>query len=363
MIITSFYTLVLLTLLIGILIYIEIFYYPKIHNKRQRQIFLEELDSVMLATLDKKNLKLKKILFFCGLFFLAIASSDPRWGKKSEENEKPDLITEGIDIVIAVDVSKSMLANDIKPNRLENAKTALKLLLGTDLLAGNRVGLVAFAGSSFIQCPLTTDINAIGAFVDELKPDLIPIPGTDIGGAIRSCLKAFGEAMGGGQSRAIILITDGEDNEKNAISASEEAAQQGVRIFTLGIGSALGETLPEVDENGNIIGVKRDKKGNIVISRLDTELLKNIAQKTSGNYYIVDSDTTGKTSTNSISSALSGIFSAISSLPKHKIKFHLSPAYGYKERFQIFTLMGILCLVGEFILSERKNEKKRDETI
>ena len=349
MIISSFYLLIFLLIFIGVIIYLDTSYHTRTRLKMQRTLFYEELNNVMLANWDRNKHNIRKILYFAAMFFISIALSDPRWSRKSEKDQPPDFTGYGTDIVIAVDVSKSMLASDLKPNRLENAKSALNLILNSKIISGNRVGLVSFAGSSFIQCPLTTDINALSLFVEELKPDLIPIGGTDIGGAIRTCLKTLGESPV--PSKSIILITDGEDTGNDALAATEEAALQKVKIFTIGIGSELGETLPELDENGNLTGVKRDKNGNIVISRLDSNLIKTIAQKTGGNYYIVEANSTGNTN---ISSILSGIWTSLSAIPKQKIKFHISPVYEYKERFQIFLVIGILCLMGEFILSERK---------
>lgn len=352
MIITDFYTLVILLILLVVLIYFEIYHYKNIRLKRTRRLFQEELDGLMLKKWDKKKFILKKIIFLSGLFFLILALADIRWGRKNPDSETPDYQGEGVDIIIAVDVSKSMLATDLKPNRLENARAALKMLLGGEsspLLAGNRVGVVAFAGSSFVQCPLTTDISAAGLFLDALNPDIIPLGGTDIGGAIKTSIKAFGENVG--TTKAIILITDGEDNEGYALETAREAAAQNIRIYPIGIGSVTGETVPEIAEDGSIAGVKKDRKGNIVISRLDVDILKNLADTTGGIFFVVSPDAAGK---NDLTSVLGGLLGTISSLPRHKIKFHLLPAYGYKERFQIFLFLGLACLAAEFIITDRK---------
>lgn len=348
MIITSFTTLAVLIILFAIFIFADIKSDKKFRTVTLRKLFGVTLEPLMLKNLSAQKLLIKKILFYAGIFLIIIAASDPRWGKKDTNDASyptPESATEGIDIMIAVDVSKSMLASDIKPNRLENAKTALKLLLGGDILSGNRVGVVAFAGSSFVECPLTTDIGAAALFIDELKTDLIPVGGTDIGGAIRNCIKALSQDTDGKSSagsKAIILITDGEDNEGAALEAAREAGEQNIKIYPIGIGSETGETVPEIDEDGNIVGVKRDRKGNIVLSRLDAGLLKNIAAATGGNAFILKEE--------NAASVLPGLLSAISSIPKHKIK-QTGPAYGYKERFQIFLLSGILCLLADFSIS------------
>ncbi|KAF0133002.1 MAG: uncharacterized protein FD145_1477 [Candidatus Saganbacteria bacterium] len=289
-------------------------------------LFEKELYPVMLKNWDEKMFYIKKGLFYSAIFFLIIAMSQPQWGKKDEILSAP-----GIDIVFAIDVSKSMLAKDLKPNRLENAKSSLNLLL--DQLAGNRLALVAFAGTSFIECPLTSDIGAVKLFLSSIRPDLIPVPGTDIGGAIKTSARAFGESK---NSKAIILITDGEDLAGNAASV------KGIRIYPIGIGTSLGEPVPEIDENGNEVGVKRNEKGEVVVSRLDEKLLNEIARNSGGQAFFVGDR----------GSTLPELMGAIAMLPKQKIKGSFSSEYN--DHFQIFIFLSIICLAAEFILTSRR---------
>jgi len=296
-------------------------------------LFPGDLENIMLGQWDRKKHLIRLALFWAAIFLLIIAMAAPEWGKKEQASN-----LSGIDAMIAVDVSKSMLAEDLLPNRLSNAKTSLNLLM--DQLAGNRVGLVGFAGSSFINCPLTTDIGAAKMFLDSINTDLIPNGGTDIGGAIEKCVQAFGRSV---NSKVIILLTDGEDLGGSALSAADLAAKEGIRIFAIGIGSPAGALVPVYDENGKRSGFKKDEKGEPVLSRVDTGLLREIAQKTGGQAFLVSENSSG----------FQNLFAAISALPKHKLSGRL--AYQYEERFQIFLFLCITCLAAEMLISERKN--------
>jgi Ca-activated chloride channel family protein len=300
-------------------------------------LFGRELEEIMMGNFDRRKHLWKKVLLFLAVFFLIIAISRPQWGRKEEVLNVP-----GMDIVFAVDVSKSMLVKDVKPNRIENAKSALALL--ADGLVGNRIALVAFAGSNFIECPLTPDIGAVKIFLDALNPNLIPVPGTDIGGAIHTAVKAFGETA---TSKAIILITDGEDLHGGARSAANEAAGKNIKIYPVGIGTPLGEPVPLLDENGNEAGWEKDRKGEFVVSRLDSALLEDLAKKTGGRAFFVGEG----------GSTFPELMAALSSLPKQKIK--QSIFYEYKDRFQIFVFLSLLCLMVEYAMTARKTSNVR----
>ncbi len=298
--------------------------------KRQRKLisnlFPGELAEMMLHHWDKRKHVLKRTLFILAIFFLVAALVRPQWGKKTQIEGRM-----GIDVMIAIDVSKSMLAKDISPNRLENAKSSLNLII--DDLAGNRIGLAAFAGSSFVNCPLTTDVGAVKIFLKSIDTDLIPNPGTDIGGAIETCIKAFGKSN---NSKVIILLTDGEELTGSAVAAAELAQKEGIRIFAVGMGSFEGAPIPAGD------GFKKDKDGNVILTRANPELLKALADKTGGQSFMVSQDQTG----------FQKLFAAISLLPKQKLK--QSMVYQYQDRFQIFIFLSFLCLVAEMLISERK---------
>jgi Ca-activated chloride channel family protein len=213
-------------------------------------------------------------MLLLGWVFLVLALAEPRWGY-----EEKKMVSHGRDLIIAIDTSHSMLATDVVPTRLARAQLLGQDLL--DLLPGDRVGMIAFAGNAFLQAPMTLDHSAVAASIAELDTMLIPKGGTDICDAIRTAEVAFGK--GEGSSRAFIIITDGEDLEGNAVAEAKSAAAQGIRIFTIGIGSAAGSLLPIKNEHGGVDFV-RDEHDKPVLSKLDEPRLKEIAQVTGGLY-------------------------------------------------------------------------------
>ncbi len=202
---------------------------------------------------------------------MVLALAQPQWGFEWE-----DLRQQGVDVVVTLDVSTSMMAEDIKPNRLTRAKHKIADLLS--MLEGDRIGLVAFAGISFLQCPLTLDYNAAALFLNAIETDLIPVPGTAIGHALQTSLKAFNAEEK--KSKAIILITDGEDHRGDAFQFAQRAKEEGVKIFTIGIGQESGAPIPDPAKGG----FKKDKRGEVVISKLDEITLQKIALETGGTY-------------------------------------------------------------------------------
>jgi len=245
-------------------------------RKKKQKMMERFCESPLIAKLSSPHLlrkqRNKTLLMILGFGFLILALTQPRWGFEWE-----DLRQEGVDIIIAVDVSNSMLAEDIKPNRLERAKRKIADLL--NMLDGDRIGLVAFAGTSYLQCPLTLDYAAAEIFLDAIDTDLIPIQGTAIGGAIRTAIKAFSQMEK--KSKALILITDGEDHEGKALQAAREAKGQGIKIFTIGIGQKIGAPMPSRKPGG---GFKKDKSGEVVVSRLNETVLQKISLATGGSY-------------------------------------------------------------------------------
>jgi Ca-activated chloride channel family protein len=207
--------------------------------------------------------------------FAIVALARPQWGSTWDEVKQ-----QGLDIVVAVDTSKSMLATDIAPNRLERAKlAALELMQDAKL---DRMGLVAFAGSAFLQCPLTIDDVAFQQSVQSLNVNTIPQGGTALAAAIDTALTAFKE---GDNFKVLVLFTDGEDNDEGALAAADRAAKEGMKIFTVGIGTAEGDLLRVTDANGNSDYI-RDEQGNVVKSHLNEDLLRQIATKTGGGFYL-----------------------------------------------------------------------------
>jgi Ca-activated chloride channel family protein len=248
-----------------------------IFQGRKKKRTLERFaDAHLLARLTagesrgRKFFKALLLLMALGLLLFALAG--PRWGSHYEEVSQ-----KGVDIMVLVDVSPSMLVADIAPNRLERARREILDFL--KIVQGDRVGLVAFAGAAFIQCPLTLDYAALEMFLNAIQPDLIPVPGTDLGAAIDMGLSAFDEKTA--TDKVILLITDGEDNENRGLEAARQAAAKGVKIYVFGIGDAGGGPIPESGGQG---GFKKDSTGKLILSKLDEQGLQQIASLTGGTY-------------------------------------------------------------------------------
>ena len=242
--------------------------------RRRRRILLNYSSKHHMAQLSPRSSVRKRWgrhgLVLLSLLFSVLALSGPLYGYKWQTVER-----KGVDLFIAIDCSKSMLADDIKPTRLERAKREVTDLLS--MLEGDRAGLVAFAGTAFIQCPLTLDYQAFHIFMNALGPDYIPVGGTDINGAILEALKGFGEKDN--TDKAVILITDGESTVSDAQEAVDEAKRKGVKMFCIGVGTEEGVPVP--DSEGGFV---KDDQGKIVLSRMDESSLSSIASQTGGGY-------------------------------------------------------------------------------
>jgi Ca-activated chloride channel family protein len=321
----------------GVLLLLAFFMWSVHFKKRLLMRFgnLEIIEKLMRNySRGRRNLKITLLLV--SYVFLIIALANPQIGTKLEE-----VTREGIDIVVALDVSQSMLAEDIKPNRLEKAKHEVGKMV--DLLQGDRIGLIAFAGISHVQCPLTLDYSAAKLFLSIIDTDIIPQPGTAIGSAIKTAIKAFNTEER--KYKVLIMITDGEDHETDPLEAAKEAEQQGVIIYTVGIGSPQGVPIPLYDKYRNQRGFKKDRQGNVVTTKLDVVALQKIAYQTGGKYFLA---TSGETELNEI-------YDEISALEKKEL---VSRQFSqYEDRFQIFLAIGLILLCFEVIIPERKKVK------
>ena len=248
-------------------------------KRKDRNYFASpELYDMLTRSLNRTGKKIRAIAFIIGLFFLILAYTEPRWGTKTEI-----LRRRGTDVVIALDTSFSMLAEDIKPNRIKQARYEIRRLI--DSFQGDRVALVAFAGKSFVQCPLTSDYAAAKTLLEYIDIGIIPEPGSNIGGAIQGALSLLvSGSEAESESQVIILFTDGEDLSGNVDDGIKQAKSHDVRIFTVGIGTPGGELKPIRDENGTVENYKKDKQNNIVKTSLDEKTLKKIASETNGTY-------------------------------------------------------------------------------
>ena len=217
----------------------------------------------------------KGSLLGLGLFFLLVAAAGPQCGERTELSRH-----RGIDLVIALDASNSMLARDVKPSRIERAKLEVTALL--DRLNGDRVGLVVFAGDAFIQCPLTTDYSAARLFLRAVEPGAMATQGTAIADALYESRNVLEGGGRGDAGKAVLLITDGEDQRGDALQAASALADAGIRIFAVPVGSTEGEPIPLFDRNGNLEGYKKDRQGRTVLTRTDVSGLRDLASRGNG---------------------------------------------------------------------------------
>jgi len=304
--------------------------------KAMREWAAEALWDSALPERAPVRILLKRILWISAVGMLALALGGPQVGTRLVE-----MTREGVDVVIALDVSKSMLAEDVAPSRLLKAKHEILNLL--QRLRGDRAALVPFAGVAFVQVPLTLDYGAFSSVLNALEPEIIPQPGTAIGEAIKQGAKAFRAESKA--SKILIIITDGEDQEKGAVDEAKKAAENGVMIFTVGMASSEGAPIPEKDEAGRIVGYKQERGEGTVISKLNDGLLKDIADATGGEYY---RDNPGGDEFRKIYERISGM---------DKQKFEQKTFTDYEDRFQWpLAAAFLLLLADELILPYRRRK-------
>ena len=278
----------------------------------------------------------KAALFALGISAALLALARPQWGYKWEEQ-----IQKGVDIIFAVDTSKSMMAEDVKPNRLERAKLAINDVV--ERLGGDRIGLVAFSGQAFLQCPITLDYDAFKMSLDALDTNIIQRGGTNIAAAIDEAQSAFSSSK---NQKILILISDGEELEQSGVSKAEQAARgNGLKIYTLGVGGANGEPIPVRDERGKV-DFLRDESGKLVSSRLNEDLLKKVAAATGGIYANISDD------------GMETIYEeGLKKAPKSDVSARMKKLA--IERFQIPLAAAIALLALEFFLGTRRTFGRR----
>ncbi len=327
-----FANLIFLPLLLVPVLLILFFTRAYLQNSRDLQSFAAPASLAKIVDPALVKLRYQKWIFrLCGLFLLTLAMSGPQWGYQWQQSK-----SKGLEIMLALDTSKSMLACDVEPNRLERAKLAVKDFLGK--IPGNRIGLIAFAGDSFLQCPLTMDYNAFNLTLNSLNTQSIPRGGTAIHTAISNARKAFKSAMG---TKILILITDGEDHDGDPVGEAQNAAKEGIAIYTIGIGSSKGVPIQIKDQNGQTSYVK-DNTGKQVITALNEKLLQNIASAGKGSYIKAD-----------------GMSLGLEQLYRQQLlKYYRTALTGQKqkqyiERYQIPLILAFLCFLFELGLGTK----------
>lgn len=328
--ITFLYLLALIPLLI-----IFFYLFLRWRNNAIKRLGSSQIVEKMMPMFSNFKLKLKFWIYAIATISLILALANPQFGSKLEEVKR-----EGIDIMIAIDLSNSMLAEDLPPNRLERAKQSISRMI--DRLEGDRIGLVVFAGDAYVQLPITTDYSAAKLFLSTINTEIVPTQGTAIGKAIDLCINSFD--FENGQSKSIIIITDGENHEDDAIKKAKDANKKGVVVHTIGMGSEQGGPIPLKNNRGQIKSYQKDKQGETVITKLNESMLKQIATSGNGSYIRA----------NSTRSGLDALFNEINKMEKNKIDSKVFT--DYKDRFQWLLGFSIILLVIEMLLLERKNK-------
>ena len=302
----------------------------KLRARRIRKFGDEALVSRLMPSYSKGKVWVRMVLFSIGFFFFVIGLSRPQIGAKLKEHE-----TKGAEIMIVLDVSNSMLAEDYSPNRLERAKLAISRIV--DRLRDDRIGLILFAGDSFVQLPITTDYVSAKMFLNSITTGSVPVQGTAIGDAINTAMRSF--SVQSEKSRAIIVITDGENHEDDPIAAAQQAAELGVRVYTIGVGSPEGKPIPM---DGELL---KDKDGEIVVTRLDEKVLQDVAMAGNGVYVRAGNTEFG----------LNPIIDNIRKLEDEKYSSIVFEEYD--ERFMYYFGIALFFFVLEMLIGYRKPKR------
>ncbi len=302
----------------------------KIRKRRIRKFGDEALVSRLMPSYSEGKTWIRLVLFSIGFIFFIIGLARPQIGARLKEHE-----TKGAEIMIVLDVSNSMLAEDYSPNRLERAKLAISRLV--DKLRDERIGLIVFAGNSFVQLPITTDYVSAKMFLNSISTESVPVQGTAMGDAISTAMKSF--SLQSEKSRAVIVITDGENHEDDPVAAAQQAAELGVRVFTIGVGSPEGKPIPFEGE------LLKDKDGEIVVTRLDESILKDVADAGNGLYVRAGTSEFG----------LNPVINEIKKMEDEKYSSIVFEEYD--EQFMNFFAIALIFFVLEMLVGDRKPKR------
>jgi Ca-activated chloride channel family protein len=318
---------------IAVFVLLAIWYFAY-RRRKLKKLGDQKLVNELIPYSSNRKRIIKIVLYCLAFSSLVLALCNLQTGSKLAEVKR-----EGADLIVCLDVSNSMLAQDLTPNRLERAKYALEKMI--DGLEGDRLGLIIFAGEAYVQLPITSDYGAAKLFLSSINTKMVPVQGTNVYAAITKAVESFGKDEG--KNKAIILITDGENHEVDAIQAAEDAGKSGIMINTIGIGSESGVPIPLI-ENGILKGYRKDRQGQTVITKLNSEVLKTIAAKGNGVYVQASQSDLG----------IKAILSKIDELEKTKIDTKMFT--DYEDQFQWFLALALFLFVLEFFISERVSE-------
>ena len=308
-----------------------------VYTKRKQRQLTEFGDPELMAQLMPDASKSRPIwkfgMLIVALILLIVAAARPQYGQKEKTVKR-----QGIEVMVALDISNSMLAEDVAPNRLDRAKQMLSKMI--DNMVDDKVGLVVFAGDAFTQLPITCDYVSAKMFLNTISPTLIPTQGTAIGAALQTAITSFG-AQESEAGRAIILITDGENHEDDAIAAAKKANELGMQVFVIGIGKPEGAPIPKPGTNDYF----KDRAGQVVVSRLNEDMCQQIAAAGNGAYVRCDNTNT----------AMRALQQELDRIATTELE---STVYAdYNEQYQSFVLIALLLLAIEFFILSRKNHR------
>jgi len=314
------------------------FLYVRLAVLRQRALDRFADANLMRRLLPEESFSfrpLKAFMFMIGYSFLVIALARPQFGVQNEQVER-----KGVDVIVALDISNSMLAEDVIPNRIRRAKFEIENMI--DLLAGDRIGLVVFAGESFVQTPMTLDYGAAKMFLDAVSTSWVTTQGTNLAGAIDMARKSYPTKTGAG--KVLIIISDGEEQTGDGKAAAQAAVKEGITIYTIGVGSEKGVPIPLAKTEENV-SYKKDENGQIVMTKLNPKILEEIAHYGGGSYFAAGVDLN-----------LTEIYKEISKMEKSS--FGEGKQIRYKEQYQLFLLIALLMFLSEFLLPDYIQTKK-----
>ncbi len=313
---------------------VAFFWYSRIQRKKALALFgQKEILSVLMPNVSTSRPVLKFIILMLALASIIVGVARPQFGSKLRTEKR-----KGIELIIAVDVSNSMMAEDIQPNRLERAKRAISQLV--DKLSSDKIGLIVFAGEAYTQLPITADYVSAKLFLNSIGPNMVPTQGTAIGAAIELGVKSFNPQFIG--SKAMIIITDGENHEDDAVGAAKAASDQGIVIYTVGMGSPQGGPIPDL-ANGSR-SYRKDREGNTIVTKLDEPMLQKIAEAGKGAYVRANNAQVG----------LNSLFDEVNKMEKTELE---TQSYAdYDDQFQYFIGLGLFLILLDFMILDRKNK-------
>jgi Ca-activated chloride channel family protein len=320
--------------LLVIPVLIALFWYSRIRRKQALALFgQKEILSVLMPNVSSGRPVLKFVILMLALGSIIIAIARPQFGSKLKTEKR-----KGIELIIALDVSNSMMAEDIEPNRLERSKRAISQLV--DKLSNDKIGLIVFAGDAYTQLPITADYVSAKLFLNSISTNIVPTQGTAIGAAIELGMKSFNPQFQG--SKAMIIITDGENHEDDAIGAAKAAAEQGIVIYTIGMGLPQGGPIP--DYSSGMKSYRKDREGNTVVTKLDEPMLQKIAEAGKGAYIRANNAQVG----------LNNLFNEVNKMEKSELETQIYA--DYDDKFQYFIGLALFLILLDFMVLERKNK-------